>query len=132
MQYHMASARGVDPSQITRELSGERRSVLAPAEAWVEAMARHPKTSPEPWLGWMIARAGQVRMESWVGDIMTEYDRLCEAETAAQGEGDLAQLRFRSLRTREALDQVEEFLGRHVARGLRMLAVVPTVRARIA
>lgn len=128
MMYHIAKARGVDPSQITRELSGERRSALAAAEEQLVRMARYSRTNPEVWLVHIHARISRARIEAGEVGSLDRYLELCEQETQARFEADVAELRFRNLQTGEALDELEEAQSLHVARGMETLHYLPLLR----
>lgn len=129
---NLAYARGVDPTQITRELSRERRSPLAAAEAEVVRLAGSPKTSPAPFLGWLHQLAAEGAMDRPVRCVLEEHDRRCEVESRSQAGADLAQLRFRSSRSKDDLAALSEAVAEHFAAALDLVLWLPRVQEHLA
>lgn len=130
MLYHVADAFGVHPSQLTRELSGERPSPLSEPERRVYRLACGRKTSATPFLFHLHTihqrglrdRATEVRVDPW-----TDYLHLCATETEAQGPADVAELLSCQRPCRDALSHARDELARHGARIIRLVDFIPTV-----
>lgn len=135
MQKHLARYRGVDPSQITRELDGERRNVWAPVIEDVRAMAKDPRTDPTPMILHLLEVAAEAEAEAWANrsneDIWAEWLLRCEAETEAQGRADLPQVRCRTARDREALAKAVDALSAEGVAILRLVSFRATVEASL-
>ncbi len=133
-QYQLARVRGVDPTQVTRELAGERRSPLAAMEQEVRRLAASGRTTAGPYLAHLHRLAGAGAMERPVGEkgsVLAEADRRCEEETRTQGAADVAQLRFRASRSVPDLEALEDAALEHLGATLDMLHWLPRVRAAI-
>lgn len=128
MVYHLAGARGVDPSQVSRELSGERRSAIAEVEEILRSYAREKKCDPSP----ILVRFHGAVEEEWLRALATdpwaEYRRRCDAVLNQMGSALDAQLRAREFHDSDSLNAAEEELSRQAAHTIRLVGAIPLVR----
>lgn len=128
MLYHLAGARGVHPSQVSRELSGERRSAIAEVEEICRAYVRERKCDPSPIITRFLGAIEEEWLAGLAADPWSEYRERCDAVLSQMGATLDAQLRARECHDAASLDTAEEELSRQAARTIRLVGVIPIVR----